>query len=96
MEQRQREIDDREREKHEKDMELLQAQIEFTKEQTAHVGDAPTGSTGSTGSTSSKGKVLTTGSTGEGYTKLEQKKHERSRGTAARREGLQKREGKKI
>jgi hypothetical protein len=90
MQRRQRVIDEREQEKHEKEMELLQAQIEMTKEQAAHVGDVPTGSTGS------KGKVLTSSSKGEGYTRLEQKKHERSRGTAARREGLQRREGKKI
>jgi hypothetical protein len=90
MKRRQKEIDAREEEKHKNDMALLEAQIEMLKEQAAHAGDAPAGGG------SSRGRMLTTGSGGEGYTKLEQKKHERSRGTAARRESLQKKENKKA
>jgi hypothetical protein len=92
LRKRQAEMDGREREKHEKEMELLQAQIDLTNEQAEHVGDAPAGS----GSAGSKSKVLTSASGGHGYSRLDQKKHEKSRGTAARRESLQKREGRKV
>jgi hypothetical protein len=92
LKKRQAEIDRRESEKHEKEMELLQAQIDLTNEQAEHVGDAFVGG----GLSGGKGKILTSSSGGKGYSRLEQKKHETSRGTAARRESLQKKEGKKI
>jgi hypothetical protein len=91
LRKRQIELDERERDKHEKQMELLEAQIRLTNEQAAAAGTIPDGSTG--GGTRAKGKLLTTGSVGEGYDKLEQKKHEKTRGTAAKREGLQRRRG---
>jgi hypothetical protein len=91
LKKRQAEIDRREKEKHEKEMELLQAQIDLTNEQAEHVGDTPIG-----GVSGGKGKILTSSSGGKGYSKLEQKKHEKTRGTAARREGLQRREGKGV
>jgi hypothetical protein len=93
LKKRQEILDGREEEKHEKTMELLDAQIEQTREQAEHMGDAPAGS-GSGGG--SKGKILTSSSGGEGYTRLEQKKHEKSRGTAARRESLQRNSGKEA
>jgi hypothetical protein len=92
LEKRQAETDKRESEKHEKEMELLQAQIDLANEQAEHVGEVPTG----TGLLGGKGKILASSSSGQGYSRLEQKKHEKSRGTAARRESLQKREGKKL
>jgi hypothetical protein len=92
LKKRQAEIDRRELEKHEKEIELLQAQIDLTNEQAEHAGDVPMGG----GSPGSKGKILTSSSSGRGYSRLEQKEHEKSRGTAARRESLQKREGKKL
>jgi hypothetical protein len=61
-------------------------------EQAEHIGDVPT----DTGLSGGKGKILTSSSTGQGYSRLEQKKHKKSRGTAAWRESLQKREGKKL
>jgi hypothetical protein len=91
LKKRQAEIDRREREKHDKDMELLQAQIDLANEQAKHVGDAPAG-----GDSGRKGKILTSSSGGEGYSRLDQKKHEKTRGTAARRESLQRRENKKV
>jgi hypothetical protein len=87
---RQKENDDRSKEKHDKEMELLDAQIEQTHEQTEHIGDAPQGMSGGTGS---KAKPKAGGK--EGYTPLEQKRHERTRGAEARREGLSKAESKK-
>jgi hypothetical protein len=94
LKERQEQIDAREEEKHEKDMELLDAQIELSREQTKHVGDASEG--GSGGSTSSKGKILTTGSGGGGYSKLEQKKHEKVRQGGPKRESIQRRQGDKA
>jgi hypothetical protein len=91
LKKRQIETDRREKEKHEKEMDLLQAQIDLVKEQADHVDDVPDGSSGAIGK---KGKSLASSSSGEGYSRLEQKQHERSRGTAARRESLQKRERK--
>jgi len=91
LETYQKTINDREEEKHNLEMELLQAQIDLTNEQADHVGDAA--ATGTTGvNTAGKGKV----SKGGGYTRLEQHKKEKTRGTAARRQGLQKMENKKI
>jgi hypothetical protein len=86
---RQKEIDKREREKHEKEMELLQAQIDVLKES----AEAPGGNGAAPGA---KGKLLTSSSGGDGYDKLEQKRHEKTRGVAARRESVQRREGKKV
>jgi len=87
LKRRQAEIDERTKEKHEKEMEQLEAEIEFTKEQTKHVGDVGVGSIGSKGKKSGSGG---------GYTRLEQRKHEKTRGTQARRQGLQKAEAKKV
>jgi hypothetical protein len=87
----QTELDRREKEKYEKEMELLDAQIALTREQAANVGTAPVGNGGT-----SKGKTLTSSSGGDGYTRLEQKQHEKTRGTAAKRESLQRRQGKKV
>jgi hypothetical protein len=91
LRERQEEVDRREKEQHEKEMALLDAQIALTNEQAEHVRDAPVGG----GSAGSKGKILTSSSSGQGYSRLDQKKHEKTRGTAARRESLQRREGKK-
>jgi hypothetical protein len=87
LKERQKTVDVREKEKHEKEMELLAAQIDLTKEQTKHAGEA----VGGIGSPAGKKP-----GSGEGYSRLEQHKHEKTRGTAARREGLQKAKGKKI
>jgi hypothetical protein len=84
---RQVELDAREKEKHEKEMELLDAQIAQVKEQTEHIGDAGAG--GAQGSTVRKPGW------GEGYSRLEQHQKEKTRGTAARREGLQKAQAKR-
>jgi hypothetical protein len=89
LRQRQTELDKRAQERHEKEMELLEAQIRLTNEQADMAGMAPVGSAGS-----SKGKQYTSSSGGQGYDKLEQKRHERTRGTAAKREGIQRRRGK--
>jgi hypothetical protein len=86
VEKRQAEEDARAEEKHDKEMELLQAQIDLTKEQVDHVGDVGVGGM-SAGKKPGKG---------EGYTRMEQKQKEKTRGTAARREGLQKKEAKRI
>jgi hypothetical protein len=89
LKKRQVELDRREEEKHEKEMALLDAQIALTNEQAEHVGDAPVGS----GFSGGKGKILTSSSGGRGYSRLDQKKKEKTRGTAARRESLQRLEG---
>jgi hypothetical protein len=89
---RQAETDRREAEKHEKEMALLDAQIDLAKEQAKHAGDALSGG----GFSGGKGKILASSSGGHGYSRLDQKKHEKTRGTAATREGLQRREGKKL
>jgi hypothetical protein len=86
---RQAEIDEREKERHEKEMALLDAQIALTKEQAEHAGDTPAG-----GSSGGKGKILTSSSGGHGYSRFDQKKHEKTRGTEARRESVQRRQGK--
>jgi hypothetical protein len=88
---RQAELDEREQQKHEEEIELLQAQTNLTNEQAKHVGDAPVG-----GVSGGKGRILTSSSGGHGYSRLDQKKHEKTRGTAARRESLQRRENKKA
>jgi hypothetical protein len=89
LKKRQQEIDRRETERHDKEMELLDAQIEAEKMKAENPGNGPD-------TAQAKGKILTSGSGGHGYSKLDQKRHERSRGTAARRESLQKREGRKV
>jgi hypothetical protein len=91
LHERQEETDKREKERHEKEMELLDAEIALTKEQAENAGIAPAG-----GSGAGKGKILASSSGGEGYSRLEQKRHEKSRGTAARKESLQRKEGKKL
>jgi hypothetical protein len=91
LRERQVEIDRREKEQHEKEMALLDAEIALKKEQAAHVGDAPVGGGGG-----GKGKILTSSSSGHGYSRLDQKKKEKTRGTAARRESLQRKAGKKV
>lgn len=78
----QEEVDEREKTDWELDTELKQKQI-----------DAPMPEPGMGGSSSApKAPVKKE----KGYSPLEQKKHERTRGGAARREGLQKAEGKKL
>jgi hypothetical protein len=88
---RQVDIDKRERERHEKEMALLDAQIDLAKEQATNAGTVPSGASGP-----GKGKILTSSSGGHGYSRLDQKKKEKTRGTAARRESLQRREGRKV
>jgi hypothetical protein len=90
LKKRQAVLDEREREKHQKEMELLDAQVRLTEEQAKNTGIPGAG--GLTGG--AKGKILTSDSSGEGYSKLEQKKHEKTRGTAARRESIQRHRGK--
>jgi hypothetical protein len=92
LQSRQAETDRREKEKYEKEMALLDAQIALTNGQAEHAGDAPAGG----GSAGNKGKILASSSSGRGYSRLDQRKHEKTRGTAARRESLQRREGKKA
>ena len=79
------EVDARTKEKHDKEIELLEAQIALTKEQADNVGVVPVDA-GTTGK-----KPSTTG-----YSRLEQHQKETTRGTAARRQGLQKAAGKKL
>jgi hypothetical protein len=92
LRERQAELDRREKEKYGKEMALLDAQIALTEEQAEHAGDVPAGA----GKPGGKGKILASSSGGHGYSRLDQKKHEKSRGTSARREGLQRMKGKKA
>jgi hypothetical protein len=87
LRERQTTLDEREKEKHDKEMELLDAQIEQIKEQTEHIGDAPLGGAGGGAKPKKPGW-------GEGYSRLEQHKKEKSRGTSVRKEGVQKAQGK--
>jgi hypothetical protein len=87
--ERQKVEDTRTEEKHQKEMELLQAQIDLTNEQVEHVGDAAAG----IGSVKSGGKNPLKA---QGYSKLEQRQKEKTRGTATRKEGMQKAENKKL
>ena len=82
LEKRQRKLDDQADEKFQKEMALLDAQIEQVKEQTKHIGE-PGGMGGG-------GILKPAAKKGEGYTRKEQREHERTRGTAARREAKQK------
>jgi hypothetical protein len=81
LRKRQEKIDAQADEEHELNMELLKAQIEQTKSSVAM------GGFGASPASASKG---------EGYTPLEQRRHEKTRGTNARMEGLQKAAGKKA
>jgi hypothetical protein len=81
LQQRQEKIDARDEEEHRLNMELLEAQIEQAKSSAAMGGfGAPSGAAG--------GK--------KGYTPLEQRRHEKTRGTNARMEGMQKAAAKKT
>jgi Protein of unknown function (DUF1073) len=81
VKEHQAEMDAQAEEDHELDAELKQKQI-----------DAPVASPGAPGGSSSASKP----DEKKGYSKLEQRKHETTRGAGARREGLQKAEGKKL
>jgi hypothetical protein len=89
---RQEETDKREKEQHEKEMALLDAEIALKNEQAKHAGDTVAGS----GASGSRGKILTSSSRGHGYSRLDQRKKEKTRGTAARLESLQRHEGKRV
>jgi hypothetical protein len=89
LKKRQKLVDDREKDKHDREMELLDAQIDLTNEQADHVGDPAAG----------EGGIGTGGKkpgSEKGYSRMEQHKKERTRGTASRREGLQKAASKKA
>jgi hypothetical protein len=75
LQKRQEKIDERDEEEHRLNMELLEAQIEQAK------SSAATGAFGGIAG-SAGGK--------KGYTPLEQRRHEKTRGTGARMEGMQK------
>jgi hypothetical protein len=90
LERRQKKRDTQSDEEHQLQMDLLRAQIEQTQEQIAHMGEADMGGTGSTGG------GARTPAKSSGYSRLEQRKHETTRGTSSRREGLQKAKGKKV
>jgi hypothetical protein len=81
LRQRQEKIDAQDDEEHQLNMELLEAQIEQTK------NSAAMGGMGAPAKPKSKGK---------GYTPLEQRRHEKTRGTGARMEGLQKAKAKAV
>jgi transcriptional accessory protein Tex/SPT6 len=81
LQKRQEKIDAQADEEHELNMELLEAQIEQTKN-SAVMGGFGGSSASAVG--------------GEGYTPLEQRRHEKTRGTQARMEGLQKAAAKKA
>jgi hypothetical protein len=85
LKKRQKILDDREKEKHEKEIELMDAQIEEVKAR-IEAGFAKGGAEGGVKNPAKS----------QGYSRLDQHKHEKTRGTAARREGLQKAEAKKI
>jgi hypothetical protein len=84
---RQAVLDKRAEEEHEKNMELLDAEIEQTREQAKHVGEGAGGFAGAGAPKREKGG---------GYSRLEQHQKEKTRGTAARREALQKAAAKKV
>jgi hypothetical protein len=82
LRERQAKIDARDDEEHELNMELLEAQIEQAKSSAVMGGPgAPSG-----GAAGRK----------KGYTPLEQRRHEKTRGTGARMEGMQKAAAKKT
>jgi hypothetical protein len=86
LKQRQKELDAREAERHQEEMALLRAQIDelHTRAETGNAAGIGTG----------KGKTFTSDSGGHGYSRLDQKKHEKTKGSAAKRESLQRRAGK--
>jgi hypothetical protein len=81
LQARQEKIDKQADEEHELNMQLLEAQIEQAKN--------PPMLGGASASLPGKKK-------GDGYSRLEQRQHEKSRGTQARRESLQKAQAKKV
>jgi hypothetical protein len=83
LKKRQALLDEHEKEKHKKDMELLDAQIEAVKAQAQGIPGTGGGGTG----------IARSGGS-EGYTRLEQHSKETTRGTAARKEGLARAQGK--
>ena len=86
---RQKKLDEEEEEKHNLDMEKLEAEIALIEEQKKHVGDAAMGFGGGGAKVGSKsGKA-------EGYSRLEQHQKEKTRGTAARREKMQRARGQR-
>jgi len=84
-------------EKFDADMEEQEARIEQIKEQTKHVGDSVLGG-GSGGLKAPKAKSSepASASHSENYSRLEQRKHEKTRGLSARRQKLQKAMNKKL
>lgn len=88
LEDRQQKLDDQADEKFKKEMELLEAEIAQVKEQTRHVGE--------TGGMGGGGVLKPAAKKGEGYTRKEQREHEKTRGTAARREAKQKAEARRT
>jgi hypothetical protein len=84
---RQKKLDEQADEKFDREMDLLDAQIEQIKEQTKHVGEA--------GAMGGGGLVKPSARKGEGYTRKEQREHEKTRGTSARREARQKAEARR-
>jgi hypothetical protein len=82
LRERQEKIDAQDDEEHDLNMELLEAQAKQTRNAVA-MGGVPASSGGSAGK-------------GKGYSRLEQRKHEKTRGAGARMEGLQKAQAKKI
>jgi hypothetical protein len=93
---RQTKLDDQADEQHDKQMELLDVQIEQIREQIKHIGEAGTGASGGSG-TAVKKPDSGSSSGGHSYSsRLEQKMHEKTRGTAARKQALQKAQNKKI
>jgi len=83
LKRRQKETDEREKERHNKEMALLDAQVDAAKKQAENAGG---------GLFSGFGKKGVPG--GKGYSRLEQHQHEKSRGTATRKEGLARAEGR--
>jgi hypothetical protein len=82
IKEHQEEADEREKEDHDLDTQLKQKQI-----------DAPVAMPGQGGGSSSASLPK---KKSEGYTPLEQRQHEKTRGTGARREGLARMQGKKV
>jgi hypothetical protein len=80
LKKRQAITDKREEEKHELEMERLRAEIKNIRENPGGMG----------------GGGISKGSGSSGYSRLEQKKKEKTRGTAARKQALEKAKGKKI
>jgi hypothetical protein len=86
LKERQRKLDSQADEKFKKEMNLLAAQIKQIEEQIKHIGEG-----GTTG-----GIPHPAANRGGGYTRREQREHEKTRGTAARREAKQKAESRRT